>query len=344
MPTKSTPTATPAAIRAEDVFSAEYLAYARAANRLGFIFDPRNRFNEGQPLQAAEAFTRAADAGDASVLSNYGVRMLRKGLAGDWMVVHIEDEHRYLKFRADMPSMEVVRAQRLQPQWAQSIVLDVEATMQVLSAGARRFTVSVIDDSGAPVAGAKVMIIFDSVRKLGAEVRTNPGGQATLAVPASWQRRTSPQSSPTKSDVRHLIADRARATGRTAQSSIRPWHPAPAHRSAPLTRISDDVPFPDATFVTRKALRAPLRKQLERLSKRHGRRAGRRIEDRLGNLAHGGHCHCQSIPKPAGDHGPSDQQKARREGALEKRRAIADGPAFRRGRFPVRRQPRGAAI
>lgn len=207
MPTKSAPTATSATIRAEDVFSAEYLAYARAANRLGFIFDPRNRFNDGQPLQAAEAFTRAADSGDASVLSNYGVRMLRKGLAGGWMVVHIEDEHRYLKFRADMPSMEVVRAQRLQPQWAQSIVLDVEATMQVLSAGARRFTVSVVDDAGAPVVGAKVMVIFDSVRKLGAEVRTNPGGQATLAVPASWQRVESFAIVPGHSLWSHAAAD-----------------------------------------------------------------------------------------------------------------------------------------
>lgn len=175
-----------AVVHAEDIFSAEYLAYARAPNQLGFIFDPRNRLNQGQVLQAADTFTQAKR--DSSVLGQYGIRMLSKGLAGEWMVVRIEDQVASLKLRVEMPSMEVIRAQRLQPQWAQAVVLDVDATIHVLSAGARRFNVTVVDDLGVPVADAKVLVIFDSARKLGAEVRTNAAGKAALAVPATWER------------------------------------------------------------------------------------------------------------------------------------------------------------
>lgn len=175
-------------MKPEDVYSEEYLRFYRRESNMGIVVDPSNQFNHDQHLAAVDVFGQLT-GGDTSPFDNLGLDFLTKAHRGDAFSVRLLENDAWSAVRVRMPSLAVEPSVWLATQWLQNMVLDVDATMELLHAtGARHIDVLVKDPAGQPVADAKVAAIYDVTRKIGAEVRTTADGRARLTVPSSWER------------------------------------------------------------------------------------------------------------------------------------------------------------
>lgn len=172
-------------LRPEQLFSSEYLDWYFDEPDTGYVLDPRNDFNSAQSAAAFTAFGALARATEAGQPQE-GLSPLRISVDRDSIVVRLDDLSGLARLRTQHPSLDVGRTLLLQPQWVQAVLLDVETTLAVVKAsGPKPLTITVTDEAGQAIAGAKVTLVFDVSRRAGAEVRTNSHGQARLLVPAT---------------------------------------------------------------------------------------------------------------------------------------------------------------